>query len=354
MRVGVVSFRTVHHRRSETTERIQSLVELLRDDGHDVHVFCARWWPDDRDIVAEEGITYHGVAPDRDSGRAFLVRLPVAIRKLGADVIHVGANPPKQVGAASLGTKLSRTPVVLEWDGSIGDGAEKDYKRALGAADAIVTPSQLVRTWARERGADGDDVTVIPNPIDVDRIRAVDPGEPAEVVYARRLDEGANLESVMLALAELRDRDWTATVIGDGPWREEYESMAGDLRIDDRIRFVGEADRDERIAIYRASHVFAQTAEYCRFPTELAWALACGCVGVVEYHVDSAGHELVEGRERGFRTTSESELADAIVDAGELESLDFDDSFAEFDREAVLDRYLDCYERVQERSGLFG
>ncbi|WP_247729439.1 glycosyltransferase [Halovivax limisalsi] len=354
MRVAAVSLRTVHHERTAATTRFQSVLELLADGGFDVHVLCARWWPDERDVVAEAGITYHGVVPDRDAGRSFLWRLPVALRRLGPDVVHAAAHRPKQVTAAGWGTTLSRIPLVAEWPGSDGHGDPADYRKAARRADAVVTPSRLVRTWARERGADGDDVTVIPDPIDLDRIRSVDPASETDVVYSRRLDEGANLESVLLALAELRDRDWTATVVGDGPHREMYEEMVSDLRIEDRVTFVGPADRDERIAIYRAGHVFAQTAEYCLFPTELAWALSCGCVGVVEYHVDSSGHELVEGRERGFRTTSETELTDAIVSAGDLERRDFDDGFAEFDRREVREQYRGLYDRLREECGLIG
>jgi len=54
----------------------------------------------------------------------------------------------------------------------------------------------------------------------------VEPGEAIDVIYARRLDEGANLESLLLGLAELRGRDWQANVIGDGPERETYERLA--------------------------------------------------------------------------------------------------------------------------------
>jgi glycosyltransferase involved in cell wall biosynthesis len=79
---------------------------------------------------------------------------------------------------------------------------------------------------------------------------------------------------MLLGLAELRGKDWSATVIGDGPERAAYEEQAADLRIDDRIDFVGACDRNERIAYYRGAHVFVQTAFRAQFATELLWALA--------------------------------------------------------------------------------
>ncbi|WP_121821857.1 glycosyltransferase family 4 protein [Halostella salina] len=355
MRVAVVSLETWQTRESAALRRLQFLSEALAARGHDVHVLCAKWWSEPGIRREDDGVTYHGVVVDETAGTSFLVRLPVVLRSISPDVVHAGSVPPSQVTAASVGASLSRCPLVAEWYGEaeLAAGSERTRRWALTRPDAVVTPSRTVKTWAREAGADGDDVTVVPDAVDFDRIRATPPGDGGSVVYARRLDEGANLESVLLALAELRDRDWTATVIGDGPEREAYEQQARDLRIDDRVTFVGECDREARIAAYRDAHVFAQTATRCAFPTELLWALACGCVGIVEYHADSSAHELVENRERGFRTTSEQELADAIVDAGDLARLDVDDDFAEFDRDAVLETYLDRYRGLREEKGLF-
>ncbi len=352
MRIAFVSFETVHHRESETNERLQTVVELLRDAGHEVHVLCARWWDGDASTFARDGITYHGLSPDRESRRSFYIRLPVALRSVNPDVVHAGAEPPSQVGWAGRAAALARAPLLVEWYGDDGPD-DRRARRAARRPDRIVTPSRLVRTWVRELGADGDHVEVIPNPIDVDRIQSVDPADAVDVVYARRLDEGANLESLLLGLAELRRRDWSAVVLGDGPEREAYEGLARDLRIDDRVTFTGHVSLEERIATYRGAHVFAQTASRCVFPTELLWALACGCVGVVEYHVDSSAHELVERLDRGFRVTSEAELVNAIRAAGTLERRDYDETFDSFDRSAVCERYLESYRDLRDSYGLF-
>ncbi|WP_049927043.1 glycosyltransferase family 4 protein [Halopiger goleimassiliensis] len=352
MRIAFVSFETVHHTDSETNQRLHTVLELLHEQGHEIHVFCARFWDGDHRTFEHEGITYHGLSGSLEARRSFLVRLPVAIAGTSPDVIHARATPPTQVLWARLAGTITRVPLVLEWygDGGVSDGWWT--RRAGKWADRIVVPSELVATWVRELGVGADAIDVCPNPIDVDLVQSVEPGEPVDVVYARRLDADANLESLFLALAEFRTRDWTATVIGDGPERGAYERLASDLRIEDRITFVGDCSLEERIAAYRGAHVFVQTAEHCVFPTEMLWALASGCVGVVEYHVESSAHELVEGWDRGFRTTSEEELGDAILEAGDLERRDYDERFAEYDESVVRDAYLTTYRTLQESSGL--
>ncbi|WP_255168729.1 glycosyltransferase [Natrononativus amylolyticus] len=352
MRIAFVSVDTIHHRSTETNERFQTVLELLRDHGHDVHLFCTRFWPGERRTLERDGIVYHGVAADRESPRSFYSRLPLAIRRLGPDVIHARAEPPGQVLAASTAGTLARAPLLVEWYGDGGVPDDRWHRLAASRSPTIVTPSRLVETWIRERGASDDQVAVIPTPIDLERIRATDPGEATDVVYARRLDEEANLESLLLALAELRQREWTATVVGDGPERERYEELTEDLRLADRVTFAGDVSRDERLSIYRSARVFVQTATHCVFPEELLWALASGCVGVVEYHAASSAHELVEGRERGFRTTSEEELTSAIVEAGRLEHRDYEPAFESFGRRPVSRRYLEAYRELQAASEL--
>jgi glycosyltransferase involved in cell wall biosynthesis len=165
-------------------------------------------------------------------------------------------------------------------------------------------------------------------------------------VYAHPLDEHANLDQFLLALAELRGRGWHATVIGDGPRRGEYEQMAAEMKIGDRVTFLGACDRERRLEAYRGAHVFVQTATRELFATELLWALACGCVGIVEYQTDSSAHELVENYPRSFRVTSPQELADAIAEAGDREQMTREQSWQSYDHDAVIERYLDIYREL--------
>lgn len=340
MRVAVVVERTSHYRETDGVCRLERVARGLADQGHDARVFCAQWWDGYEITRVAEGLTFHGVtvSPARSS---FVARLPVLLAQFRPDVVHATPTPATVVRAAWLGSRLARAPFVIDWYGD--EPHDSRLGPAVRAPDRIVTPSRLVKRQARERGARADRIQVIPEAVDMDLIRRTEPHGDADVVYARRLDAEANLESLLLALAEHRRREWSATVVGAGPEREGYEAQAADLRIDDRVEFVGEIDRKERVARYRGSHTFVHTARRTWFATELLWALACGCVGVVEYKEDSSAHELVEGRSRGFRATDPEEVEKDLLAAESLERRTVDEEFAEFDRNAVLDRYLACY-----------
>jgi len=189
-------------------------------------------------------------------------------------------------------------------------------------------------------------VRVLPESIDFDLVESAGVDDRFDAVYARRLDRHANVETFLLGLAELRDRDWTAAVVGDGPERARIESTASDLRIDDRVSFLGDLPLRERVELFKGTHVAVATATWETFATDLLWALACGCVALVEYQADSSAHELVEGRQRGRLVTSPAELADEFVAVGDLDRKAVERDFASYDHDAVLDRVVDAYREL--------
>ena len=217
-------------------------------------------------------------------------------------------------------------------------------------ADAVTAPSRTTKTRVREHGGAGDDVRVVPESIDFDLVERAGVDDRFDAVYARRLDRHANVETFLLGLAELRGRDWTAAVVGDGPERARIEAVARDLRIADRVSFLGDLPLRERVELFKGTHVAAATAAWETFPTDLLWALACGCVALVEYQADSSAHELVEGRRRGRLVTSPAELADEFVAVAGLDRKSVERDFVDYDHDAVLDRVTDLYRDLLDES----
>ena len=345
MRIAFVSMETTRHANSAGARRFERIARLLSERGHEVTVFCGQFWDDYADEWYVDDLRYRGVTLGTALS-SFCTRLPALLAAYNPDIVHTRPTPAEQVLAAKTGSGLGRAPLVVEW---FGDESLPERRRTRWAAtkpDQVITPSELVRTNVREFGADEKQTAVIPESIDFDRVEAVEPAEEVEIVYAHPLDESANIEDFLLGLAELRERDWSGTVIGDGPKRDAYEQEAADLRIDDRLTFVGACDRERRIAIYRGAHAFVQTASQENFATELLWALAAGCIGIVEYQAESSAHELIENYDRSYRVTNPQQLADAIVDAGEFEYRTSDEHWREFDHNTIIQEYLSLYRRL--------
>ena len=327
--------------------RLDRFARQFADRDHDVTVYCAGWWDDADRRRRRDGVVYEAVtvSPARTS---FLARVPALLARDRPDAVVVSPSPPEAAVAAATGGTLARAPVVCDWFGD-EPGSDRPRRRAAAARapDAVVTPSELGRTRVRELGVAETDTAVLPQSIDYGLVESTPPrpeSDRNEVVYAHPLDADANLGSLLLALAELRDReDWTATVVGEGPARADYETQAAELGIGERVEFVGGADREERLAAYRAADAFAQTAHRERFAEELLWALAAGCVGVVEYQAESSAHELLVGHDRGVRVTESEALDDALLEAWSRPARDVDEQFREYDHAAVTGYYVELF-----------
>ncbi|MDZ7701972.1 MAG: glycosyltransferase [Halobacteriales archaeon] len=346
MRVAVVSAGPRERVDAEAADRLDWLAGALDRRGHDVTRLGPAWWADRSAANEHDSGQFRALTVEADPPpRRLAARLPAALRAAAPDVVHASHADPLAVSAAAAAATGLRIPLVVDWyDLQPEEGWRERVRRLAVRAPALtVAPSRLVQTGLRELGRSAPGVRVIPTPVDMAAVRAAEPEPLADVVYSRRLDAAANLENLLLSLAEFRELDWEAAVIGDGPARAAYEAQASDLRIADRVHFLGEQPLERRLALFRGAHVYVHTAHEAPFAADFLRALACGCVGIAEYHAASAAHELIEHRDRGLRVTDEEELVDAIREATELERLTIDDSFAGFDVEPVLDRYLRAY-----------
>lgn len=350
MRVAVVGAGPRSVLDSDGADRLDWLATALADHGHTVTRFGPAWWPARPSSVDSSAVNFQTLSSDPEpKARRLAARLPAALQEFDPDVVHTNHTAPLVIATAAATATVLGIPLTVDWyDTRVLTGWDERLRRlAVLSPNLVIPPSRMVQTALREVGRDAAGVPVIPSPVEMDTIRSVEPEPLADLVYSRRLDGDSNLESLLLSLAEFRELDWEVAVIGDGPARDRYESQAEDLRIADRVHFIGEQPLPRRLALFRGAHAYAHTAQQTPFAVELLRALACGCAGIVEYHANSAAHELVEKRDRGLRVTEEEGLAAAIRAATEMERRTIDETYAEYDVESVLDRYIEAYEAVR-------
>ena len=80
----------------------------------------------------------------------------------------------------------------------------------------------------------------------------------AEVLFVGRLLHGKGLSLLFEAIAELRRRglDVVASIVGDGPARDEFEADARRLRLSEHVRFLGAVGQDDIRRLYARADIF--------------------------------------------------------------------------------------------------
>lgn len=234
--------------------------------------------------------------------------------------------------AANIGTKVIfnlQTPMsdfLTDADYQWRRGGHKTAfsavtRIACSATDLIVATSQgVAKDLTSAFGIDPDRIRVIPNPVDLDRVRqsaieAIDdsvlpPGDGPLIVAAGRLAEAKNYPLMIEALAVLRARTPARLcILGQGELESALRQLIAARGLGDAIRLGGFQSNPWKY-IARAD-LFLLTSRYEGFGNVLIEAMACG-VPVVA--TASAGtRDIVRHGIDGM--LAESHTADAIVAA---------------------------------------
>lgn len=118
------------------------------------------------------------------------------------------------------------------------------------------------------------------------------------ILWVGRLLPRKGLKLSLEALAKTKGRDWTLTIVGDGPVRAAAEQQASDLGIAGNVTFAGQVTFSAMQQIYLNHDVLLATPLRESAGVQLAEALASGLPIVT---LDLHGAKLVVTEQVGFR-----------------------------------------------------
>lgn len=281
-------------------DRFQVALVVLNDEGplHD---------------LVEDHVRLHVIGVPRVS-RA-LPQLLRLLRRLRADVVMSSIG---QVNVALLASRwllprgtrvavreanlpsLILPRVRFRWVFAAG------YRWLYPRADVVFATSQRMRDELIELGSAPSQVKVLPNPVDVDRIRALAdpptrvPGEGRRFVAVGRLVHQKGFDLLLPVFAQLPDEDHL-TILGEGPERSALEDQARSLGIEHRVSMPGFTDNPWTCMAGADALVMPSRTE--GMPNAALEALACGTRviatpesgGILEFARDVSADSVVFG-----------------------------------------------------------
>jgi glycosyltransferase involved in cell wall biosynthesis len=217
-------------------------------------------------------------------------------------------------------------------------------------------------------GLDPQRLLWMPNPVDTDefvpcspearrdlRDRLRLPSRAGVVIYVGRLAPEKELSSLIGAFAAVVQRmpDAMLILIGDGPCRQDLETLAEQLGLAAHVRFEGRQPSSAVHHWLQAGDLFALVSSNEGFPCSLSEAMAAGLPSVV---ADIPGNaQLIDPGVHGLRVPvgDQARIAGAI--AGLLADPETRAQMARAARLRILENYstdkvLDRYERLFQES----
>jgi glycosyltransferase involved in cell wall biosynthesis len=225
------------------------------------------------------------------------------------------------------------------WKSDARSAIARPLKRALAAfgegllpteerpkLSAAIFPSRFMREALQREYVPTEDWHVIAGIADLRRFlaipvsrRAAHPGGRCELAFVGRVSPEKGVDTAIRALGSLRSRaageEVRLTIAGQGQadYIDGLRSLARDVGVEDRVRFVGRLGKDALVDLYTATDIFLFPSSWEEpFGRVLIEAMAAG-VAVVGTATGGAAEILEHGRTAlVHRPDDASGMADAI------------------------------------------
>lgn len=131
----------------------------------------------------------------------------------------------------------------------------------LSTADRVMTPSKTGARFLLMRGVRAERIDVVPNAVDA-ALFSPSPEPPPDappyrLVYEGTLSPWQGLETLLEALARLKDRPIELHVVGPlkSAWRDEIRARARRLRVHHQLHLSGAMEQRDLVPVLRTAHV---------------------------------------------------------------------------------------------------
>lgn len=358
------------------------LIQVLTARGIETKIVAGWWSYDEPRTEAIAGVAIHRVFTfwyfggikglRRFSTYLYMLSLLFYLirHRRSYDLIHVHSMSPSTFVAALAGKMLGKKTISKVMAGSRWSDLKRmaDNKSMVPGSrymlpyirhnvDRVIALNKEISQELVKTGFVPDQIVRIPNGVGVDTYQKLDYHfqPPARLVFVGRLRPQKGLDTLLPALAQLQtaypDYRWQLVIFGEGPAREQYETLTAELGIAGQVQFAGYVpDLLKRLA---GSDIFVLPSRAEGMSNALLEAMAAGlpCIateisGNTDLIQDGLNGLLVRPDEAEALTTALAKLLDSPALRERLGRQARETVCQKYSIEAVANRYLELYQNL--------
>lgn len=306
MKIAFLSDAVYPYNKGGKEKRLFEISTRLAKRGHDVHIYCMKWWKGPK-VIIENNVTLHGISSlyplytkegKRSIGQAlrFSFHVIPQLWKEDFDVLDVDHMPYFPIFPAWLLCKIKRKKIIVTWYEYWGKywfaylglkgifGYVVEYLSAKLSKSVVavseITKEKLIKIGCKE-------VRLVPCGVDIDQIQNAARKGNIGLLFVGRLIKEKNVE---LLIDTIKDK-FSLGIIGTGPEEKQLREKA---RKYPNIKFLGSLPRIEDVYGYmKSAKLFVFPSKREGFGIVVLEALACGTPVVVLDYSGNASTSLV-------------------------------------------------------------
>ena len=221
-------------------------------------------------------------------------------------------------------------------------------------ADLVITPSMHLKEVVKNWGVLENNLQVIYNGTKIQPIIHKQKNEVLHFVTVGRLAPWKNIDKIIQAMALLNDKgfNFIFNIVGSGPIDEKLKKLVTDLKLEEKIFFLGQKKTNELNKIYLNSDIYIQASGYEGLPHVILEAINFN-LSIISTPIGGTNEILLNGKNgwvlnlKEDKAPDEFDLQELIKNVVESKAVDKEKILSakkyiinNFDEEKNLNKYI--------------
>jgi glycosyltransferase involved in cell wall biosynthesis len=338
LKIAIVSDAIYPYNKGGKEKRIYEISTRLAKRGHEVTIYCMKWW-EGSDTRVDEGVQLKAISPyfplysgeRRSVKEALLFSLHcLKLVKEDFDIIDVDHMPHLVLFSTKLVALLKRKKLHVIWNEVWGTSYWIKYMGQSGVLAALIekvtsmlpdkftaVSQHTARELMTRLKVPEHKITVVPNGISIADLEEIAPSTTcSDVIYVGRLLTHKNVDVLIQSIALLKTKYplIRCIIVGKGPERNHLIELAQTNDLLKNLEFIEcIEDHNHLYALMKSSHVFAFPSTREGFGVVVLEANGCGLPVITTDHHQNAARDLIkEGLNGKTISLSKENLVNAI------------------------------------------